>query len=304
MRKGNTGIRNKPKTEQKAFRGLGAETLPESATIYLNEIAQFPLLDAEEEKLLGCQIKNGGKDEAQDARRRLTEANLRLVVSIAKSYVGQGLPLMDLIQEGNIGLMQAIDKFDYRKGWKFSTYATWWIWRSITRAIANQTRTIRIPVHMVKAVKHLLCTSHGLTQEYGREPTNQEIAIKMRTSLGKVEQITTASHYTISLETPIAGEKDQSLSDFIEDEMMPQPFEVVTNELLKEHIDNVLASLPARERRVIELRFGLGDGHSRTLDEVGQEFSVTRERIRQIEQKALRKLRHPKRSRKLREYLD
>jgi len=304
MRKCDTQARNKPKADQKVIRSLGTETLPESATLYLNEIARFPLLDAEGEKLLGSQVKHGNKNEAQQARGRLIRANLRLVVSIAKRYIGRGLQLMDLIQEGNIGLMRAIDKFDYQRGYKFSTYATWWIRQSISRALADQSRTIRIPVHMVEAINCLLRISYGLTQEYGREPTKQELAIKMHTSLGKVEQITKAAQYSVSLETPVGEERNCCLADFVEDEIMPQPVEVATKELLKEHLDDILASLPAKERRVIELRFGLADGRSRTLGEVGQEFGLTRERIRQIEGKALRKMRHPKHSRKLREYLD
>lgn len=281
------------------------ETLSESATMYLHEIARFPLLDAEEEKLLGSQIKHGRKNEVQEARRRLIEANLRLVVSVAKNYVGRGLSLMDLIQEGNLGLIRAVNKFDYRKGYKFSTYATWWIRQSINRAIANQVRIIRIPVHMMDLISRLLRVSHGLTQEYGREPNRQELAAKMETSPKKVGRITKAAQFPISLEHHLGEEADSdTLVDFIEDETVPQPAEVATNELLKEQLNDILASLPPKERRVVELRFGLGDGRRRTLEEVGQEFDVTRERIRQIENKALRKLRHPKRSRKLREYLE
>jgi RNA polymerase primary sigma factor len=272
--------------------------------MYLHEIAQIPLLDVEDEKLLGSQLKYGTKSEAQEAKRRLIEANLRLVVSIAKRYTGQRLPLMDLIQEGNIGLIRAVDKSDYRKGYKFSTYATWWIRQSITRAIANQTRAIRIPIHMVEKINHLFRISHSLAQEYGREPIREELAEAMQTSPKKVGEIIKATRQPLSLEAPFGEDRDCYLADFIEDETMPQPAETATNELLKEQLQGVLASLSAKERRVIELRFGLGDGRSRTLDGVGREFGLTRERIRQIEDKALEKLHHPKRSRKLREYLE
>ncbi len=304
MRKCDTGTRNKPRAAQNFIRNLDIETLSESATTYLHEIAQFPLLDAEEEKLLGSQIKHGGRNEVQEARRRLIEANLRLVVSVAKNYVGRGLSLMDLIQEGNLGLMRAVNKFDYRKGYKFSTYATWWIRQSINRAIANQARIIRIPVHMMDSISRLLRVSHGLTQEYGREPNKQELAAGMETSPEKLERITKAAQYPVSLETPVGEEADRYLVDLIEDKKLPQPSEVAVGAALKEQLQEVLASLSAKEKRVIELRFGLGDGVRRTLEEVGREFGVTRERVRQIEKKALKKLRHPKRSRKLREYLD
>ena len=304
MRKCDTRARNKPRDEQKVIRNLDVETLPESATMYLHEIARFPLLSAAEEKLLGSQVKHGSKNEAQEARQRLIEANLRLVVSVAKNYLGQGLPLMDLIQEGNIGLMRAVDKFDYRKGYKFSTYATWWIQQSITRALADQARTIRIPVHMVGTINRLFRIKHSLAREYGREPTEKELAAGMQTSFKKVGEIIKATQQPTSLEAPIGEERDSYLGDFIEDKRLPQPAEVVANKLLKEQLEEVLASLPAKERHVIELRFGLGDGRSRTLDEVGRELGVTRERIRQIENKALRKLRQPRRSRKLREYLE
>jgi len=279
-------------------------TLPESVTIYLREIARFPLLSAEEEKLLGSQVEHSSKNEAQEAKRRLIEANLRLVVSIAKNYLGRGLPLMDLIQEGNLGLMRAVNKFDYRKGYKFSTYATWWIRQSINRAIADKARTIRIPVHMMGTINRLLRVRHGLTQEYGREPTEKELAAAMQTSPKKVGEIIKATQQPISLETPIGEEADSYLVDFIEDKKLAQPTEVAVRAALKEQLQDVLASLSAKEQRVIELRFGLGDGVRRTLEEVGREFGLTRERIRQVEKKALKKLRHPKRSRKLREYLD
>jgi RNA polymerase primary sigma factor len=304
MRKCDTGTRNRPRAAQNLIGNLDTETLPESATTYLHEIARFPLLDAEEEKLLGWQIRQGNKNEAQEAKRRLIEANLRLVVSVAKNYAGRGLSLMDLIQEGNLGLMRAVNKFDYRKGYKFSTYATWWIRQSINRAIANQARTIRIPVHMVDAISRLLRISHGLAQEYGREPTRKELAAEMETSSEKLELITKAAQYPVSLEFHPGGDTDgDTLGDLIEDEKIPWPAEVAANQLLKEQLDDILGLLPAKERRVIELRFGLGDGRSRTLDEVGQEFGVTRERIRQIQKKALGKLRHPSQSRKLKDYL-
>jgi len=279
-------------------------TLPESATIYLHEIARFPLLSAEQEKLLGSQLEHSSKNEAQEAKRRLIESNLRLVVSIAKKYVGRGLSLMDLIQEGNLGLMRAVNKFDYQRGYKFSTYATWWIRQAINRAIADKARTIRIPVHMLDAINRLLRISQGLTQEYGREPNRQELATKMETSPEKVGRITKAAQFPSSLEYQLGEEPDSgTLGDFIEDKTAPQPAEVAANELLKEQLHDMVASLPAKERRVIELRFGLGDGRSRTLEEVGQEFGLTRERVRQIEKKALGKLRHPSRSRKLKDYL-
>ena len=304
MTKCDTGTGNKPRADEKVIRNLDVETLPESIVMYLHEIDRFPLINAEEEKVLGSQVKHGGKNEAQEAKRLLIEANLRLVVSIAKKYIGQGLPLMDLIQEGNIGLMRAVDKFDYRRGCKFSTHATWWIRQAVRRAIADQSQTIRIPVHMIEKIKRLFRISHSLIQQYGREPTKEELAAEMHTCPSKVEQITKATQYPVSLETPIGDEGDYHLGDSIEDKTIPWPTEVAANKLLKEQLDDVLALLPAKERHVIELRFGLVDGRSRTLEEVGQEFGVTRERIRQIEAKALRKLRHPKRSRKLREYLE
>jgi RNA polymerase primary sigma factor len=273
--------------------------------MYLHELSQFRLLDTQEERLLGWQIKHGNKNEALEAKRRLIEGNLRLVVSIARNYAGRGLPLMDLIQEGNVGLMRAVDKFDYRRGYKFSTYATWWIRQSISRAISDKARTIRIPVHVADSIARLLRVSYGLTQEYGREPNEQELAAEMETSTEKIQQITSAAQYPISLEYQVGEEEDShELSDLIEDKKLPQPPEVVTNELLKEQLNELLASLSDRERRVIEMRFGLVDGHNRTLEEVGNEFGVTRERVRQIEKKALAKMRHPKFSRKLREYLE
>ena len=280
-------------------------SLPESLTMYLQEIGQFPLLNAEEEKLLGSQAKHGGEDEAQEAQRRLVEANLRLVVRIAKRYIGQGLPLMDLIQEGNLGLMRAADKFDYQRGYKFSTCAAWWIRQSIVRALANHGRTIRIPVNLVEKLHHLLSIRHSLTQEYGREPIYMELATAMRAPPKKVSQIIKISQQPVSLETPVGKEGNSGLLvDFVEDETLPQPTEAATNELLKGQLQDVLASLSPREQRVIELRFGLGDDYTHTLKETGREFKLTKERIRQIENKALRKLRHPKHSRKLREYLE
>ena len=298
------GLEASQELTEKVIWGIDTETLPETVRLYLREISRYSLLSAGEEKLLGSQVKHGGKNEVQEARRCLIEANLRLVVSVAKNYVGRGLSLMDLIQEGNIGLIRAVNKFDYRKGYKFSTYATWWIRQSITRAIANQTRTIRIPVHMMGSISRLLRVSSSLTQEYGREPTEEELAAGMRTSPEKVGEIIKAARQPLSLETPVGDERNSYLRDFIEDKRLPQPAEIAIKGALKEELQDLLASLPARERRVVELRFGLVDGRSRTLEEVGWEFGVTRERIRQIENKALRKLRHPKRSRMLREYLD
>lgn len=284
--------------------GLDVETPPDSVSTYLHEISCLPLLNADEEKSLGSQIKIGTQDEAQEARGRLITGNLRLVVSIAKNYLGRGMPLMDLIQEGNLGLMRAVDKFDYQKGYKFSTYATWWIRQYITRAIDGQARTIRIPLHMVDKMKRLFRLSHRLTQEYGREPTKEELAAEMQTSPEKIGEMIKATQQPFSLETPIGDEGTTLLGDFIEDKAMPRPPDVAIKGALKEQVHDVLASLSAKEQRVIQLRFGLADGRNRTLDEVGEEFGLTRERIRQIEQSALRKMHHPKRSRKLREYLD
>jgi len=268
--------------------------------MYLKEIGKVPLLTWEEENALAVQME-GGND---DARKRLAEANLRLVVSIAKRYVGRGMHFLDLIQEGNLGLIKAVEKFDYKKGFKFSTYATWWIRQAITRAIADQARTIRIPVHMVETINKLLRVSKQLLQEYGREPTADEIAKEMQMPVDKVRDIMKLSQDPVSLETPIGEEEDSHIGDFIADDDVPAPAEAAAFTLLREQLMNVLETLTEREKKVLILRFGLGDGKARTLEEVGREFNVTRERIRQIEAKALRKLRHPGRSKKLKDYLE
>lgn len=275
-------------------------SLEDPVRTYLKEIGKVPLLSAEEEMELAVKMEEGDLE----AKKRLSEANLRLVVSIAKRYVGRGMQFLDLIQEGNLGLIKAVEKFDYRKGYKFSTYATWWIRQAITRAIADQARTIRIPVHMVETINKLIRVQRQLLQEYGREPYPEEIAKEMHMSLDRVREIQKIAQEPVSLETPIGEEEDSHLGDFIQDDHIPVPVEQATATLLKEQIDEVLDTLTERERNVLRLRFGLDDGRARTLEEVGKEFNVTRERIRQIEAKALRKLRHPSRSKKLRDYLD
>ena len=307
--------------------------------MYLKEIGKVPLLSADEEIELAQKMEAGSvavekipllkerlaetgdeqeKEEIQaeikalqldvdrgsDAKKRLAEANLRLVVSIAKRYVGRGMLFLDLIQEGNLGLIKAVEKFDYRKGYKFSTYATWWIRQAITRAIADQARTIRIPVHMVETINKLIRVSRQLLQELGREPTPEEIAEEMKMPVERVREILKISQEPVSLETPIVEEVDSHLGDFIKDDNVPVPADAATFTLLKEQLEEVLGTLPEREQKVLTLRFGLEDGRARTLEEVGKEFNVTRERIRQIEAKALRKLRHPSRSRKLKDYLE
>ena len=268
--------------------------------MYLKEIGKVPLLTAEQEIDLAKRLEEGD----ENAKQQLAEANLRLVVSIAKRYVGRGMLFLDLIQEGNLGLIKAVEKFDYRKGFKFSTYATWWIRQAITRAIADQARTIRIPVHMVETINKLIRVSRQLLQENGREPTPDEIAREMNISEAKVREIIKIAQEPVSLETPIGEEEDSHLGDFIQDEDAPAPAEAASFALMKEQLMDVLDTLTPREEKVLRLRFGLDDGHQRTLEEVGKEFNVTRERIRQIEAKALRKLRHPSRSKKLRDYLD
>ena len=271
--------------------------------MYLKEIGNYPLLTAQQEVELAKSIENGG-DEGEEASRRLTEANLRLVVSIAKRYVGRGMPFLDLIQEGNIGLIKAVEKYDYRKGFKFSTYATWWIRQAITRAIADQARTIRIPVHMVETINKLIRVSRQLLQEYGREPTPEEIGKVMGMPADRVREIQNMSQEPVSINTPSGEEEDSRLGDFIPDENAPVPAEAAAYTVLREEIENVLNTLTEREQMVLRLRFGLIDGRPRTLEEVGREFDVTRERIRQIEAKALRKLRQPSRSRKLKDFID
>ena len=275
-------------------------SIEDPVRMYLKEIGKVSLLSADEEIELAKRMEKG--DEA--AKKRLAEANLRLVVSIAKRYVGRGMLFLDLIQEGNLGLIKAVEKFDYRKGYKFSTYATWWIRQAITRAIADQARTIRIPVHMVETINKLIRVSRQLLQELGREPTPEEIAEEMDMPVDRVREILKISQEPVSLETPIGEEEDSHLGDFIQDDNVPVPADAAAFTLLKEQLVEVLSTLTDREQKVLRLRFGLDDGLARTLEEVGKEFNVTRERIRQIEAKALRKLRHPSRSRKLKDYLD
>ena len=309
-------------------------SIEDPVRMYLKEIGKVPLLSAEEEIELAQHMENGvvakekiailrkreaedGEDNSEeiaelqkeadlgdDAKKRLAEANLRLVVSIAKRYVGRGMLFLDLIQEGNLGLIKAVEKFDYRKGYKFSTYATWWIRQAITRAIADQARTIRIPVHMVETINKLIRISRQLLQELGREPSPEEIAVEMNMPVERVREILKISQEPVSLETPIGEEEDSHLGDFIQDDNVPVPADAAAFTLLKEQLEEVLGTLTEREQKVLTLRFGLEDGRARTLEEVGKEFNVTRERIRQIEAKALRKLRHPSRSRKLKDYLE
>ena len=302
------------------------EGIDDPVRMYLREIGRVPLLTARLEVELAVLMERGDQAAARLsrepmllewrrvldadlrrgrlARKRLTESNLRLVVSVAKKYIGRGMSLLDLIQEGNIGLIRAVEKFDYHKGFKFSTYATWWIRQAITRAIADQARTIRVPVHMVETINKLIRTSRGLVQELGREPSIDEIAAEMQVVPERVREILKASLEPVSLETPIGEEDDSRLGDFVVDPTVQAPADAASQQLLREQMGNVLESLSGRERRVLQLRFGLDDGRSRTLEEVGKEFGVTRERIRQIEAKALRKLRHPSRSKKLKDYLE
>ena len=275
-------------------------SIEDPVRMYLKEIGKVPLLTSEEEVELAKRMSEGD----EEAKKRLAEANLRLVVSIAKRYVGRGMLFLDLIQEGNLGLIKAVEKFDYKKGFKFSTYATWWIRQAITRAIADQARTIRIPVHMVETINKLVRVSRQLLQELGREPSPEEIAEELKMPVERVREILKISQEPVSLETPIGEEEDSHLGDFIQDDNVPVPAEAAAQTLLKEQLNEVLDSLTEREQKVLRLRFGMNDGRARTLEEVGKEFDVTRERIRQIEAKALRKLRHPSRSRKLRDYLD
>ena len=308
-----------PEELEKVLDAEGA-AVDDPVRMYLREIGRVRLLTGEEERTLAQLMRDGDAeiekrklgisydpiriDKGMEARRKLTEANLRLVVSVAKKYIGRGMNLLDLIQEGNIGLIRAVEKFDHTKGYKFSTYATWWIRQAITRAIADQARTIRIPVHMVETINKLVRISRRLLQEYGREPTSEEIGLEMDLPADKVREIMKVSQTPVSLETPIGEEEDSNLGDFIPDEGGEAPAEAASSQLLRESVEDVLESLTERERRVLRLRFGLDDGRGRTLEEVGKEFNVTRERIRQIEAKALRKLRHPSRSRKLRDFLE
>ncbi len=296
----NTEVEEEKPTELKLLFAADKSVSSDPVRMYLREIGKVPLLTREEEVELAMAIEAGD----MQAKKRLTQSNLRLVVSIAKKYLGRGLTLLDLIQEGNLGLMRAVDKFDYRRGFKFSTYATWWIRQGITRAIADQARTIRIPVHMIETINKYRREQRRLQQELGREPTPEEVAKVLDLELDKAVEIEKISQEPTSLETPVGKDKDSSLKDFVPDDFGPSPSEIASSELLREQIFEVLESLSPRERRVLELRFGLKDGRTRTLEVVGKEFGVTRERIRQIEAKALRKLRHPSRSKKLKDYLD
>jgi RNA polymerase primary sigma factor len=307
---------DKAEAEEEAAEALSVGlALDDPVRMYLKEIGRVPLLSMDDEKNLAMRIEAGERElakngsangivvvQGEEAKRQLTEANLRLVVSIAKKYVGRGMLFLDLIQEGNLGLIRAVEKFDYRKGYKFSTYATWWIRQAITRALADQARTIRIPVHMVETINRLIKISRQLLQELGRDPSVEEIAAEMGLTPEKVREVIKISQEPISLETPIGEEEDSHLGDFIEDQEAVAPAEAASVMLLKEKMQDVLQNLTERERKVLVLRFGLEDGHQRTLEEVGQEFGVTRERIRQIEAKALRKLRHPSRGKALKDY--
>ena len=286
--------------ELERYDDLGDGKLDDPVRMYLKEIGKIKLLTPEEELALAKRMAEGD----EEAHKRMSEANLRLVVSIAKRYVGRGMQLLDLIQEGNLGLMKAVEKFDYTKGYKFSTYATWWIRQSITRAIADQARTIRIPVHMVETINRVLRTSHSMVQSLGREPTTEEVAQELHMEASKVEEIMKIAQEPVSLETPVGEEEDSHLGDFLPDSDASQPPEEASHTLLHEQLEDVLATLTPREQQVLRMRFGLQDGKPHTLEEVGKEFDVTRERIRQIESKALRKLRHPSRSKKLRDFLN
>ncbi|MFA4885957.1 MAG: RNA polymerase sigma factor RpoD [Desulfotomaculaceae bacterium] len=296
----NTALESPPEEAEVDLSIPEGVGIDDPVRMYLKEIGRVPLLTSEEEVVLAKLMEEGD----EEAKRRLAEANLRLVVSIAKRYVGRGMLFLDLIQEGNLGLIKAVEKFDYRKGYKFSTYATWWIRQAITRAIADQARTIRIPVHMVETINKLIRVQRQLLQELGREPSPDEIAKEMNISEDKVREIQKIAQEPVSLETPIGEEEDSHLGDFIEDHDARAPAEEASFTLLREQLDEVLKTLTDREQRVLRLRFGLDDGRARTLEEVGQKFGVTRERIRQIEAKTLRKLRHPSRSKKLKDYLD
>lgn len=279
-------------------------SIDDPVRMYLKEIGRVPLLTAEQERELAMRMESKDEEEHSEAQKQLAEANLRLVVSIAKRYAGRGMGFLDLIQEGNLGLIKAVEKFDYHKGYKFSTYATWWIRQAITRAIADQARTIRIPVHMVETINKLTRVSRNLLQKNGREPTDEEIAAEMEIDVARVREIKKISQEPVSLETPVGEEDDSHLGDFIEDHDAPAPADAASFMLLKEQLEDVLGTLTQREKNVLRLRFGLEDGRARTLEEVGKSFNVTRERIRQIEAKALRKLRHPARSKKLKDFLD
>ena len=296
--------------EEEAEEEMDTLSVPEGVSIddpvrmYLKEIGKIPLLSAKEEQELAQKITNGSEEEKTAAKKKLAEANLRLVVSIAKRYVGRGMQFLDLIQEGNLGLLKAVDKFDYTKGFKFSTYATWWIRQSITRAIADQARTIRIPVHMVETINWMVRTQRQMVQDLGREPTAEELAERMNTPVSKVRDIMQISQEPVSFETPVGEEEDSHLGDFIQDDNSQVPVDAAAETLLHDQLMSVINKLSDREQKVLRLRFGLDDGKPRTLEEVGKEFNVTRERIRQIEAKALRRLRHPSNSKQLKDYLD